>query len=344
MKLTTIYDNLLYETQIKPLIENDRFYSLVKDYYIMEGDYRKDANHINELYNTLNEDGDFDPFSHGESVSDETVEIPDNTCILHMSKSNSKLDWPYLSLPAGYTCPMATVCKSYAAKQGQKFSDGSSIKAGSEREYQCYAARQQAQYSDKAGKNAFSNLDLLTLANKSGGIDEMANLILTSLEHYGFDKSGVFRIHEGGDFYSDEYFKAWIKVCNSLPSTIFYTHTTSIDFWLKNVSSIPKNMRLIASIDKNNEELIMSNNLRYAKVVGSIQQAIDLKLHIDYDDSIAAFKDESFALLIHGGQPKGSDAGKDVSKNRKDGSYDKLKQHHKQNKWNRLKLANTRNE
>jgi hypothetical protein len=282
---------------------------------------------------------DFDPFAH--SGYEEPEEMPEESiCVLGMSKGNAKLDWPYMSLPAGYTCPRATICKNFAARPGTKFKDGKSVKRTKDTKFMCYAASQQARHSNTAGKNAFNNLDLLVGANKSGGVKGMTKLIIDSLKYYGFDKVPVFRIHEGGDFFSNDYMKAWIEVAKAIPGTTFYTHTTSLQFWLNNKSSIPRNMKLIASLDENNESLIMSNNLRYARVVYSVEEAKELRLPIDYDDTIACCSDENFALLIHGQQPAGSKASKALSKNKKAGIYDKLKNIHKSTKGKRLDIIN----
>ena len=51
----------------------------------------------------------------------------------------------------------------------------------------------------------------------------------------------------------------------------------------------------------------------------SEQEAIDKGLEIDHDDSHAAFGKESFALLLHGTQPKGSAASQALSLLRKQG-------------------------
>ena len=334
--LKGLYGQVLYESTMKKLC-NENFFTLVSEYYTMSGDYKTDSKLVNELYEYIKEDDDFDPLGHGAEAKDIPDEAEDKICVLSMSKGNAKLDWPYLSLPAGYTCPMATICKNFAAKSGKKFSDGSSVKGGKEREFMCYAARQQAQYHKTAGKNAFSNLKLLQTAFNSGGVDAMADLIVNSLEYHGYDKTKVFRIHEGGDFYSNEYFKAWIEVAKRLPSVIFYTHTTSLNFWMNNKGSIPKNFKLIASMDKNNADMILNNNLRFAKVVYSVEEAKELGLKIDYDDTIAAFGDESFALLIHGQQPAGTKASKAVQDIKKSGIDKKIKALHKANKSNRQK-------
>jgi hypothetical protein len=201
----------------------------------------------------------------------------------------------------------------------------------------CYAARAQAQYPE-TNKKAFSNLSLLMTAQKEGGIEVMAKLIIDSIKYHGLENSKIFRIHEGGDFFSDAYFKAWIEVANTLSNIQFYTHTTSLQFWLNNRGSVPKNMNLIASMDEDNEETILNNKLRFSKVVYSIDDAKRLKLPIDYDDSLACCSDTNFALLLHGGQPAGTEASKAYMANKKAGNYDKLKALHKANKGKRLNL------
>ena len=57
--------------------------------------------------------------------------------------------------------------------------------------------------------------------------------------------------------------------------------------------------------------MIDRNNLRESVVVFSEQEAYNKGLEIDHDDSHAAvpeWRNNSFALLVHGIQPKGSKA------------------------------------
>jgi len=305
----------------------DRIHSLNEVYQ------DKCGTHFTSQY-IFEEGNDFNPFAHMDDKDGEVITDPideDKDCVLGFSNGNSKLEWPYFSLPAGYTCPFATVCKNFAAKPGQKFSDGKSIKKGKEAEILCYAARQQAQYKG-AAKKVFRNLDLLMDAAKNGGAQGMAELILKSLEFHNLTNSKVFRIHEAGDFFSNDYFKAWTMVASKLSNIRFYAYTTSIQFWLANKGSIPKNMKLIASMDKNNAKLIMDNGLRYSLVVYSAEQAKELGLRIDVDDTLAWSTDENFALVIHGGQHAGTDASKALQANRKSGLYDKMEKLHAQNK------------
>jgi len=58
--------------------------------------------------------------------------------------------------------------------------------------------------------------------------------------------------------------------------------------------------------------------------VFSEAEAVDLGLFIDHDDSHAAnptWRDESFALLIHGTQPKGTEAATALKALKGKGSY-----------------------
>ena len=289
------------------------------------------------------EDSDFDPFGHITNQSEEETELEElgfdlnKDCVLGFSKNNAKLEWPYFSLPAGYTCPFATVCKNFPAKwegpiKGGKFKRPASwdknIKPGPQAEIMCYAARAQGQYPG-ANVQAFKNLDLL---KKMKTKEKMANLIIKSMEYHGLANTDILRIHEAGDFFSQDYLDAWIEVAKRMPQTLFYAYTVSLPYYMARKNSLPKNFKMIASMDKNNEQFILDNGLRYSRVVGSEEEARELGLPIDVDDSIAWGSDDNFALVIHGSQPKGSEAAEALKQNRQSGLYDKIKQAKELNK------------
>jgi hypothetical protein len=296
---------------------------------------------ITEVYNIFEEE-DFDPFGHITDQNEEEGELEDlgfnldKDCVLGFSKNNAKLEWPYFSLPAGYTCPFATVCKNFPAKwegpiKGGKFKKPASweknVKPGPQAEIMCYAARAQGQYPG-ANIQAFKNLDLLKRMKTK---EKMANLIIKSMEYHGLANTDILRIHEAGDFFSQDYLDAWIEVAKRMPQTLFYAYTVSLPYYMARKNSLPKNFKIIASLDKHNEKFIMDNGLRYSRVVGSEEEARELGLPIDVDDSIAWGSDDSFALVIHGSQPKGSEAAETLKQNRKSGLYDKIKQAKKDN-------------
>ena len=89
-------------------------------------------------------------------------------------------------------------------------------------------------------------------------------------------------------------------------------------------------MVLTASYGGYQDDLIKKHNLRYVKVIYSQYEARKLHLPIDHDDTHAANPDnrkQSFALLIHGIQPKGSKASVALEKLKKKGwkGYGKTK-------------------
>ena len=56
------------------------------------------------------------------------------------------------------------------------------------------------------------------------------------------------------------------------------------------------------------DDMIKKLSLKEAKVVFSKEEAQLQNLEIDQDDEHAAYGEKDFALLIHGVQPKGSEA------------------------------------
>ena len=109
---------------------------------------------------------------------------------------------------------------------------------------------------------------------------------------------------------------------------LFYAYTKSLTYWLKYREWIDQldNFVLTASYGGRNDDMIAEHNLRSAKVVFSETEAGELE--IDHDDSHAArpsLKHQDFALLIHGTQPKGSEASEALKALKGKGSYSRKK-------------------
>ena len=59
-----------------------------------------------------------------------------------------------------------------------------------------------------------------------------------------------FRIHESGDFYSEDYVKKWYEIARALPAVTFYAYTKRNDIFTKELlEEKPSNFKLTWSID-----------------------------------------------------------------------------------------------
>jgi hypothetical protein len=139
---------------------------------------------------------------------------------------------------------------------------------------------------------------------------------------------GICRIHVAGDFFNSDYMFAWINMAMIHTDRLFYAYTKSLKFWLKYKEWIATvdNFVLTASFGGRDDDMIAENNLRSTKVVFSESEAGNLD--IDHDDSHAArpsLQNQDFALLIHGTQPKGTEAAEALKALKGKGSYSRTK-------------------
>lgn len=192
------------------------------------------------------------------------------------------------SLPAGWTCPMAHRCLSKSDRFTGKVTDGPDA------HFRCFAATGEARATTVRAAR-WRNLELL---QKAKTVQGMADLIQSSFPLF----IDYVRIHPSGDFFSENYFKAWLNVAINNPKVVFYAYTKSLHFWIKYKKQIPKNFRLTASKGGKLDSLIKKHRLKFAEVVFSVEEARRKGLEIDHDDSHAIDSKKPFALLLHGTQ------------------------------------------
>jgi len=234
-------------------------------------------------------------------------------------------------LLSGYSCPFAEECLSKAVEVDGK----RKIKDGPKTKFRCFSASQEVQYNNvyNLRKHNYDTLRDLKLPeyDQEGAahLNEMIHRLNTDLPK----DAGIIRIHVAGDFFNADYMFAWISMAMMHPDKLFYAYTKSLKYWLEHrewIDQIP-NFVLTASYGGRDDSLIAKHNLRYAKVVFSEAEAASLELEIDHDDSHAADPhnaDKSFALLLHGTQPKeteAADALKLLKKNNVKHSYNRKK-------------------
>ena len=218
-----------------------------------------------------------------------------------------------LDLLSGYSCPFAEKCLSKAVEIDGK----RSIKDGPKTEFRCFSASQEAQYTNVYNLRKH-NFDIL----KAHSDD--ANMMYFRLYDSIPADTGIVRMHVAGDFFNENYLKAWIRLANLYRGILFYGYTKSLKYWDANRYDIPENMVLTASYGGRDDWMIEHFGFRYAQVVYSEAEARELGLCIDHDDSMAAnptWRDTDFALLLHGTQPKGSEAATALKALKGKGSY-----------------------
>ena len=246
---------------------------------------------------------------------------------LKFSTGNAKLGKRLIfSLPAGYSCPSAGHCKTFADRDTGKITDLPQEGQAIGLEYRCFAAMSEAR-SKNCRDARWYNWDLLKeiLYTSDDPVSQMTQLIGQSIyDQLGSRKSfDLCRIHESGDFWSELYFKAWLEVAKKFPNIKFYAYTKQLNYWLNSFESIPDNLYLTASVGGNLDHLIprYANKFkRIAYVVYTEDQADDMGLPIDHDDS-HCFGDKPFALLVHSPQRAGSDASKALSLRKRQGKW-----------------------
>lgn len=265
--------------------------------------------------------------------------------MLKISKANAKLRRLYnvpelqrflegnrkvysVSTLAGHTCPYAQDCFSKVVEQNgsRKVQDGPLT------EFRCYSVSEELIFKPVYEAHKFNT----ELIYSQGTMAKMRDLILKSLP----ENLGIMRIHPDGDFRNQRYFDAWLSVAEYHPNKLFYAYTKSLPFWVKRMDSIPDNFILTASYGGRKDALIKAFNLRHSVVISNplwVRYILNSENYdvvpeiplcpysgyaIDHNDSHAAIpakRNENFALLVHGKQPKGSAAGKSLSMLKKAG-------------------------
>lgn len=226
-----------------------------------------------------------------------------------------------LDLSAGYSCPGALDCLSRAVERED--SPGRfTILDGPNCRFRCFSASQEVQYT-ATRKLRRHNFDCL---RKARGVKACRNLLADSLPA----DIGVLRFHVSGDFFKLAYLQGALALANERPDVLFYAYTKSLRFieryepmWNPGLGIFnPQgNFLITASRGGKYDYAIRDLGLREAVVVFSEAEAERHNLPIDHDDSHAATVGRSFALLLHGTQPKGSEAATALSQLKGKGSY-----------------------
>jgi hypothetical protein len=175
------------------------------------------------------------------------------------------------NLPTGSTCPFAMECKVTVDRVTGKFD----IHRG---QYKCYAAGPER--FPGVREHRWKNFEHTKNGNKP---------ILPK------DCRAV-RIHASGDFYNQEYFNMWVEIAKENPEVEFWAYTKSLNYWIKKINDIPKNLILTASRGGRLDYLIDQYNLKNVTIYNSEFQ-VPKNIPIDTNDDYARMPLINFGLI-----------------------------------------------
>jgi hypothetical protein len=216
------------------------------------------------------------------------------------ARRNGKPNIYGFSLPAGHSCPFARECLSKANRTTGKLTDGKDT------HFRCFMASMEAIYSSLR-KSVWDNFDALRQAKTT---EAMLDLLEAALPK----NADIIRPGVDGDFFNQAYFDAWLELARRHPNILFYAYTKSLNYWVARLGQIPDNFNLTASYGGHLDHLIGQHGLKSSIVVFHPDKADALGLEIDHDETHALFGTASFALLLHGQQPKGSGASEGIKR------------------------------
>lgn len=141
-----------------------------------------------------------------------------------------------VTLPDGSrlnTCPSAGVCAKH-----------------------CYALK---------GTFRFRNVREAHTRNLMRVLDDLAGweAAMTAEVQHSRMNGAYVRIHDGGDFFSDEYLEAWLRIIRAAPAVTFYAYTKEIPRFRELVEpDCPPNFRYVFSYGGKHDHLITEADRR----------------------------------------------------------------------------------
>lgn len=174
------------------------------------------------------------------------------------------------NLPTGWSCPFAKECLVKVDRVTGKFDNKSDA-------YKCYAAAPER--FPAVREHRWANFDY----TRNGGVPVIPRGVK------------AVRIHAAGDFYSQEYFDMWLSVAYAYPNIEFWAYTKSLNYWVKRIKMIPRNLTLTASYGGKHDHLIEEYGLKHTIVVKSMEEAVGMP--IDTNDDWARRKNVNFYLI-----------------------------------------------
>lgn len=155
----------------------------------------------------------------------------------------------------------------------------------------------------RSGTYMFGNVKARHIANLEYVLDDLdgwTEHMITELSHKRYRPTGVprenaapdmnavdqwvrgwanlggaaVRIHDAGDFFSNEYLLAWIAIANAMPDILFYAYTKEVTRFREIAKpNAPANFRWLYSMGGREDRLINQDTERHAEVFATVEDA-----------------------------------------------------------------------
>jgi len=154
----------------------------------------------------------------------------------------------------------------------------------------CYALAGAYRFSNVA--QAFERRLALTLT------DEFIDVMLKEIDETRAER---IRIHDSGDFYSEEYLDRWVKIMIARPNVEFYAYTKMVSLFKRRLKGLPSNFKVIFSFGGTEDKLIDVNKDRHSLVFSSEKELKSRGYaNASEQDDIALGKNPKIGLVYHG--------------------------------------------
>ena len=161
----------------------------------------------------------------------------------------------------------------------------------------CYAKQGTYRFRNVVNARAHN----LTLACQSDFVAKVSeDLSILTIKNKRCRKPySVVRLHDSGDFYSQEYLDGWSKIAAQFKHVIFYAYTKSLHL---DFSAIPANLRITQSLGGKYDKLV--NLGRPHSRIFSSHDARERESYVDgnVNDIPAIEGDIAIGLVYHGGR------------------------------------------
>ena len=111
------------------------------------------------------------------------------------------------------------------------------------------------------------------------------------LKRWSRNGGAAVRIHDAGDFFSEDYLNAWLDIARARKNVLFYAYTKEVAMFKRLSSTFPDNFRFIFSTGGLQDHLIDFENDRHADVFPSKNSLVEAG-YIDQSDN------DLYAILL----------------------------------------------